>query len=150
MRILFQGEREGGVEGQSNLPASAIFLKSFSLKYPICPRAIFEGSVFQTLSSAIPMPTSRKSVSLVLPFYVLFFLYLAVLGLQCCSGFLQLRHVGTVLQLSRVGFSLLWLLLLRTTGSRGTGLSSCSMWAQELWLMGLVALRYVKSCWTGH
>lgn len=36
-----------------------------------------------------------------------------------------------------VGFSL-WL----TTGSRATGLSSCSMWAQELWLTGSVALRY--------
>ena len=60
------------MEGQSNLPASAIFLKSFSLKSSICHCAIFGDSVFQTLSSAIPMPTSRKSMSLVLPFYVLF------------------------------------------------------------------------------
>ena len=72
MRILFQGRREGGVEVQSSLPASAIFLKSFSLKYPICQCAIFEGSVFQTLSSAMPVPTCRKSMASVLPFYVLF------------------------------------------------------------------------------
>ena len=72
MRILFQGREGKDMEGQSNLPASAIFLKSFSLKYSICQCAIFGDSVFQTLSSAIPMPTSRKSMSLVLPFYVLF------------------------------------------------------------------------------
>ena len=29
-----------------------------------------------------------------------------------------------------VGFSLLWLLLLRSTGSRHTGFSSCGLWAQ--------------------
>ena len=34
------------------------------------------------------------------------------------------------------GFSLQWLLLLRSTGSRPTGFSSCGTWAQELWLAG--------------
>ena len=32
------------------------------------------------------------------------------------------------------GFSLWWLLLLQSTGSRCTGFSSCGMWAQQLWL----------------
>ena len=34
------------------------------------------------------------------------------------------------------GFSLRWLLLLRSTGSRHAGFSSCGMWAQQLWLAG--------------
>ena len=34
------------------------------------------------------------------------------------------------------GFSLRWLLLLRSTGSRRTGFSSCGTWAQKLWLAG--------------
>ena len=56
-----------------------------------------------------------------------------------------------------VGFSLQWLLLLRSTGSRCTGFSSCGMWAQQLqlmgsrvqaqqlWRRGLVAPRHVGS-----
>ena len=34
------------------------------------------------------------------------------------------------------GFSLWWLLLSRSTGSRRVGLSSCGRWAQQLWLVG--------------
>ena len=34
------------------------------------------------------------------------------------------------------GFSLRWLLLLRSTGSRRAGFSSCGTWAQQLWLEG--------------
>ena len=34
------------------------------------------------------------------------------------------------------GFSLLWLLLLQSTGSRCAGFSSCGMRAQQLWLAG--------------
>ena len=33
------------------------------------------------------------------------------------------------------GFSLRWLLLLQSTGSRRTGFSSCGTWAQQLWLV---------------
>ena len=59
-----------------------------------------------------------------------------------------------------VGFSLQWFLLLRSTGSRHTGFSSCGTWAQQLWLAGsrvqaqqlwrtgLVAPRHVGSPWT--
>ena len=35
-----------------------------------------------------------------------------------------------------VGFSLWWLLLLWSVGSRHVGFSSCGMWALQLWLMG--------------
>ena len=34
------------------------------------------------------------------------------------------------------GFSLWWLLLLWSTGSRPAGFSSCGAWAQQLWLTG--------------
>ena len=34
------------------------------------------------------------------------------------------------------GFSLRWLLLLRSTGSRRVGFSTCSTWARQLWLAG--------------
>ena len=37
---------------------------------------------------------------------------------------------GVYSSLQCMGFSLQWLLLLRSTGSRHTGFSSCSMWAQ--------------------
>ena len=59
-----------------------------------------------------------------------------------------------------VGFSLWWLLLLQSTGSRRVGFSSCGtqpqlLWlvgsraqAQQLWHMGLVALRHLGSSWT--
>ena len=59
-----------------------------------------------------------------------------------------------------VGFSLRWLLLLWSMGSRRVGLSSCGLWAQQPWLTGsraqaqqlwptaLVALRCVGSSQT--
>ena len=58
------------------------------------------------------------------------------------------------------GFSLQWLLLLRSSGSRHAGYSSCGLQAQQLWLegsraqaqqlwcTGLVALCHVGSSWT--
>ena len=46
-----------------------------------------------------------------------------------------------------VGFSLQWLLLLWSTGSRHTGFSSCGTQAQQLWHTGLVALWNMGSSW---
>ena len=46
------------------------------------------------------------------------------------------------------GFSLRWLLLLRSMGSRRAGFSSCGMWAQYLWCTGLVTPRHVGSSGT--
>ena len=53
-----------------------------------------------------------------------------------CLGFLQLQRVGAALQLQCMGFSLLWLLLLLSTGSRCLGFSSCRMWPQQSWPAG--------------
>ena len=46
------------------------------------------------------------------------------------------------------GFSLRWLLLLRSIGSRSTGFSSCGTRSQQLWHTGLVAPQHVGSSWT--
>ena len=46
------------------------------------------------------------------------------------------------------GFSLWWLLLLRSTGSRRAGFSSCGSRAQQLWRTGLVAPQHVGSSQT--
>ena len=55
---------------------------------------------------------------------------MATLGLHCSVCGLSLVAVsGGSSSLWCVGFSLRWLLLLRSTGSRRAGFSSCSMWA---------------------
>ena len=49
------------------------------------------------------------------------------MGLGLCAGFLWLWQVGGYLLLWCAGFSLWWLLLLRSTGCRHTAFSTCSM-----------------------
>ena len=46
-----------------------------------------------------------------------------------CKDFLSLRQAGAALSLLYTGFSLCWLPLLQSTGSRAHGLSSCGAWA---------------------
>ena len=60
-----------------------------------------------------------------------FNLFLAWLGLRCCAGFslVAVRGGQSLLQCS--GFSLQWLLLLWSTGSRARGFDSCGSWALE-------------------
>ena len=88
--------------------------------------------------------------------FILFYcLFLAALGLYFC--------VWTTLQLQRTGFSLGWLLLLRSTDSRSSdsrNFSSCGSRAQQLWLAvsralaqqlcctGLVVPWHMGSFWT--
>ena len=89
------------------------------------------------------------------------FIYFGCIGfLLLCMGFLQLWLAGGFSSLQCTDFLLQRLLLLRSTGSRCTGFSSCGTWAQQLWLAGssaqaqqlwrtgLVALRHVGSSWT--
>ena len=84
----------------------------------------------------------------------------AALGLRCCAQVFSLVVAsGGYSLLWCVGFSLQWLLLLRSTVSRSTGFSSCGTRAQQLWLVGsraqaqqlwctgLVAPRHVGSSW---
>ena len=85
------------------------------------------------------------------------FIYLlAVLGFPCCVGFSLIAANEGYSSLRCAGFSLQWLLLSRNTGSRCSGFSSCSLWAQELycglsstglvvWWTGLVVPRHMGS-----
>ena len=72
------------------------------------------------------------------------YIFFIALGLQCCAGLSLVVTSGSYSSLWCTSFSLLWLLL-GSTGSRRTGFSSCSTWAQQLWHMGLVALWHVES-----
>ena len=57
--------------------------------------------------------------------------FLAVLGLCCCVGFPLVLVSGGYSSLRCTGFSLRWLLLLWSTGSRRVGFSSCGAQALE-------------------
>ena len=60
----------------------------------------------------------------------LLILFLAVLGLRCCTrAFFSCSERGLLFIVWCVGFSLTWLLLLRSMGSRHVGFSSCGSWA---------------------
>ena len=75
-------------------------------------------------------------------FFFFNYLFLVVLGLPCCLwGFLQLQ--GSPLQLRCAHFSLQWLLLLATSGSRVPTLQNVwlpSSRARQLWHMGFQLL----------
>ena len=89
-----------------------------------------------------------------LPFSSTFFfnIYLFIFGRVGSSllrtGFLQLRRAGGYSSFRCTGFSLQWLLLLRSMGSRCMGFTSCGKRDQQLWHRGLVAPRHVGSSWT--
>ena len=60
-----------------------------------------------------------------------FFFFLAVLGLHCYAGFSVVAMSGDYSSLQRAGFSLPWLLLFQSLGSRRSGFSSHSSLALE-------------------
>ena len=65
-------------------------------------------------------------------FNLFIYLFLAELGLCCCApAFSSCGERGSYSSLWCVGFSLRWLLLLRSTGCRRTGFSSCGSRALE-------------------
>ena len=67
----------------------------------------------------------------------LIYLFLPALGLRCRAwGFSLVAASRGYSSLWCTGFSLQWLLLLQSTGSRCTGFSSCGTRAQQLWLVG--------------
>ena len=78
-------------------------------------------------------------------FFLIYLFYLFIFGCTGSSlllaGFLKLQRAGATLHCGARashcrGFSLRWLLLLRSTGSRHVGFSSCSTRAQQLRLAG--------------
>ena len=72
--------------------------------------------------------------------YLCIYLFLALLGLLCCVDFSLLAVSRGSSSLKCAGFSLPWLLLLRSTGSRAQGLCSCGSRALE---------HRLNSCGTG-
>ena len=62
-------------------------------------------------------------------------LFMVVLGLHCFGG-LSLVMASRGYSLQRASFSLQWLLLLQSMGSRHTGFNQCSLQAAYLWLVG--------------
>ena len=62
---------------------------------------------------------------------LLFFFFLAALGLRCCVRASLVAARGGYSSLQCAGFSLQWLLLLWSTCSRRTGFSSCDSQALE-------------------
>ena len=66
-----------------------------------------------------------------------------------CMGFSLVVASGGYSSLRCVGFSLQWLLLLQSMGSRRTGFSSCGAWAQQLWLVGSREHRHQQLCLAG-
>ena len=75
-------------------------------------------------------------------------LFLVELGIHGCKGISLVAMSGGYSLLCCSDFSLWWLLLLQSTGSRHLGFSSCSTWAQYLWWKGLVAPWHVGSSQT--
>ena len=90
------------------------------------------------LLSALHVLSNRILTFIFLFYKFIYFIYLflAALGLHCCvRAFYSCGEWGYS-SLRCVGFSLRWLLLLRSTGSRHAGFSSCGVQAQQLWLTG--------------
>ena len=84
----------------------------------------------------------KKKIIYLFIYFCLRWVFIAARGLSLVAlsgGYSSLRCTS---------FSLWWLLLLRSTGSRHVGFSSCGMRAQKLWRTGLVAPRHVESSWS--
>ena len=64
------------------------------------------------------------------------FIFVCTGSLLLCRGFSLVALSGGYSSLWCVDFSLQWLLLLRSTGSRRMGFSSCGTWAQQWQLTG--------------
>ena len=80
------------------------------------------------------------------------YLFFDVLGLHCCEGF-SLVLARDTLYLGCRGFSLWWLFLLQSKGSRAQGLQQLQLQgsraqAQQLWSISLVVPWHVESSWT--
>ena len=101
-------------------------------------------------------------ITLIILFIHLFYKFIYFIYFWLCWVFVAVRGLSLVApsggcsSLWCAGFSLWWLLLLRSTGSRRTcGMRAQQLWltgsraqAQQLWHTGLVAPRHVGSSWT--
>ena len=76
------------------------------------------------------------------------YLFLTALGLRCCARAFSSCSERGLLSVAVCSFSLWWLLLLQSTGSRHMGFSSCGSWALERRLSSC-SLRAQQLCRTG-
>ena len=89
-------------------------------------------------------------------FFPIFFFFNLFIYFWLCRIFVAAHGLSLVAStggyslLQCTGFSLQWLLLFQSMGSRHTSFSSCGTRAQVLWLTGLVALQHVGSSQTRH
>ena len=112
------------------------WFKSSPLTYPLLPQAV---GIHPLRSPCSHSHSPRafgllRGSSVLFCFIILYFIYLflAALGLRCCArAFSSCGERGLLFVAVRELFSLRWLLLLRSTGSRHTGFSSCGSWALE-------------------
>ena len=95
------------------------------------------------MESHLQAPTQEGKENSFFFFKFLFVLFiLIVLGLCCCSGFSVVAASGGSSWLQYMGFSLQWLLLLKSTG-----FSSCGVQGEQLWLPGSRAqAQYLRYC----
>ena len=70
-------------------------------------------------------------------FFFFFNLFLAAFGLRCCTQAFSSCSQQGYSSLWCAGFSLRWLLLLQSTGSKHTGFSSCGTRASVVVALGL-------------
>ena len=75
-------------------------------------------------------------------FYIYLFIYLACWVFIVVHGLSLVAASGGYSSFQCTGFSLWWLLLLQSMGSRCVGFSSCSMWVQWLWHTGSVVVAH--------
>ena len=88
-------------------------------------------------SACVLLQESRVWILFIYLFLFLKFIYFWLHWVFIGSRGLSLAAVSRGYSSWRcMSFSLRWLLLLRSTGSRRTGFSSCGTWAQQSWLMG--------------
>ena len=103
-----------------------------------------KGRMVQRMELQIQMTELRgiENYSQALKPCLLLFFFLIYLFIWLCWVFVAAHGLSLIAaskgysSLWCAGFSLWWLLLLQSTGSRYAGFSSCSMRAQWLWLVG--------------
>ena len=90
-------------------------------------------------------PKQVQNLARQIPSEFFFFFFGCVGSSLLREGFSLVAASGGYSSVWRTGFSLRWVLLLRSTGSRYSGFSSCGAQAQQLWHKGLVTPQHVGS-----
>ena len=85
----------------------------------------------------MPLVTMTRPRLVVVTVFKFIYLFMAMLGLRCCVRAFSSCGERGLLSLQCAGFSLRWLLLLRSTDSRRVGFSSCGAWASVVVARGL-------------